>query len=573
MRPVPESHHKRVILILLAAGVVTGFLVWFDNMESPDQVLSATVAIKRAQPGLFSDDPIFGRIGLWQFHSRSFQFLLDVLRTKEEIEDYQPMRLLAGPVSFVYLLGMYLLMYRQCRSWSIAAFVAILSLRVTFTVGRAFWGIGPLGSIEPQGIYIAVIPLLLEIYFRLCRSWKVLLVFALIAMLGDLSLVVAMNLGVLLAVGHLACRKLTWRMVVQSAVGLVMVGAAGVWLLGVGARALYGGEGFTSWGYGLNVLWYALCRSHDGFTAKIAAEALNLADHNVLYPVLLESLFNLGWGVAVLLIPAILSLLRLERFRVHGLRFWTVFAAGALVLALGAQGLSQLIGYRLNDRPWIIDFTQASVLLGLPLYAMVSQALTSLFRLFRTHRLMLRWACAIVMFVWMVPSDNFRPVRHWAYGASAIFTKEPDQPRRAAQLRDRTKQQAELKRIARWAKENIDNDAMFLSDDIKLRFISRRAILVSPETIRLTYYLLPGHLEAQTRRMEQLSRLIHPPTGRADPQAIARFVEEQKQHKMFSKVSGWYVVLDAAVVPDQPGIMQQVFHDDWGTYFKVYFIN
>ena len=95
---------------------------------------------------------------------------------------------------------MYALLYRQTRSWSLSAFVAVLSSAVTYTLGRSYWGIGSLASITPPTLVLAVVPLIVLSYLRYERQWRVLLVFAFIGVCGNLHLVTAANLTIVLLI-------------------------------------------------------------------------------------------------------------------------------------------------------------------------------------------------------------------------------------------------------------------------------------------------------------------------------------------------------------------------------------
>ena len=77
------------------------------------------------------------------------------------------------PFVLLYLCGMYALLWRQCRSSSIAAFVSVLSIAVIPTFGEWFSGIGTLESITPAGLVMVFSPFLMLCYLRTSKNNKI----------------------------------------------------------------------------------------------------------------------------------------------------------------------------------------------------------------------------------------------------------------------------------------------------------------------------------------------------------------------------------------------------------------
>ncbi len=185
MRPIPRTRHLLAVLIFAGASAAAGYMATIDDRLSKTQIGIASVAVKRHEPELFADDPVFGESGRWRFHTPFLQSLLEVILLPTGYQDLTlPFRALTGVAVMIYLSGMYALLYRQTRSWSLSAFVAVLSSAVTYTLGRSYWGIGSLASITPPTLVLAVVPLIVLSYLRYERQWPVLPLVAFIIVCG-----------------------------------------------------------------------------------------------------------------------------------------------------------------------------------------------------------------------------------------------------------------------------------------------------------------------------------------------------------------------------------------------------
>ncbi|MCK4603047.1 MAG: hypothetical protein KAU28_11310, partial [Phycisphaerae bacterium] len=509
----------------------------------------ATVAIKRHQPNLFANDQVFGASGRWRFHTPLHQALLEMILVPSGYQDLTlPFRAIAGVVAMIYLCGMYALLYRQCRSWSISTFVAVLSSAVVYTFGRSTWGVGSLSSITAWTLYLAVCPLIVLALLRHERQWKLILVFGFIGLLGNIHLVAAMNLTIVLLIVYLVRRRFApaaWAMAVVC--GLCALLAVGPYL------------------------WY--CFKLRGEVAVVSMEAvreaLQVADVDVLYPDILRTLKNWFLFAAVLGVPAAVVLPRVERFRVRDLSAWVSLAVGGLFVAFGLHAVSQLIGDVQGKAPPVIDFFHAASLVMLPLYVLFAQALTNIFRMVRTHRSWLRWLCAALMAAWIIPSDNFRLPRHAALDKATMFMKEADKPRRVRKHHDRIARRAELERVGQWARYNTDRNAVFLVDLPEFRMLSRRAIAACTDDLWYAYHLAPARLAEWTARIAEQRALLYPPTGTADLIALQRFADKLAATEMFEEAEGWFVVLRADVTPEKTTI-EEIEPDGWGRFYRIY---
>ena len=556
MRPVPRSRHFVAVLIFAAVSVAFGCAAFFDNHLSESQMNIASSAMKRHRPGLYPHDPVFGPSELWRFQTPSAQVLLELILVPTDYEDLTlPFRLLTAPVVMIYLCGMYALLYRQCRSWSMSAFVAILSCKIAWTIGWSHWGVGSLASISPQAFMQAAVPLIVLAFLRYIDRKHVLLVFLAIGICGNLHLVTAMNLTGVLLIVYLARRKFhpsSWPMALAG-----------------GLSALAGASLYVGYHFGLRMRLGAGSATPD---PAIVFEALRIGGLESFYPDLLKGLLRWLLWVAVLVVPAVAVLSRMERFRVRDLGVWVWFIVGGLWIALGLQGVSQLAGTWTGRFPPVIDFSQAASLVMLPLYALFAQALTNLFRVARRQHRLLQWICAALMIAWMLPSDNLRFVRRQAYALAASVLGEENRPRKFAKLQERRERRREMVAIAEWARweDHTPIDAVFLTGSLEFRMHARRSIVASTDDVKYVFYLAPWRLEEWTHRVRRLARVLNTGPRFADTEQIARFAGDLAARDEFDEDAPWYVILHASIAPDRQGVLEEVPSDQWGDHYRLY---
>lgn len=556
MRPRPPRRHHLAIIIFAAVAITAGYFAMLDDRLSDTQVHVATAAQKRHQPELYPTDPVFGPSGLWKLHTPALQGILELTLIPTGYEDLTlPFRMLTGVSVMVYLCGMYALLYRQCKNWSIAAFVAVLSCTVVDALGGSSWGIGSLASITPAGLVRALIPLVMLSYLRYRGQWRAVLVFAFIGLCGNIDLVTAMNLTLVLLVVHLAdggFRPKQW----LSALGCALAAAVGA--------APYAG-------YYLSLKHSMTLPGAEPATAETIQRALELARPDVLYPQLLAPLLYWLLLAAVLAVPAVIVLARAERYHTRNGRLWIWFIATALAVSLGLHGLSQLAGSVRGRVPPIIDFVRASSLVMLPLYMLLAQGLTNLFRLFATQRWLLRWACAALLILWIGPAENLRVPRHALAEAVTSTLEEDDKPRYVRRHREQRQQQDELLAISRWARENTPRSSVFVTDMLQFRMRSRRAITASRGDLVYVFYLTPHRLDDWSERVRRQQRQVHsPPTGQVEPAAIRAYASDLARDKLLTTAEQWYVILDANVSPIEQGPLQPVVSEKWGRSYRLY---
>ncbi len=553
MRPIPHTRHLLAVMIFAGVSAVAGYMAFIDDRISTTQVDVATVALKRHQPDLLKNDPVFGDDVRWRFHTPFLQSLLEVILLPTGYRDLTlPFKLLTGIVVFIYLGGIYGLLYRQCGSWSISAYVAILSTAVTYTLGRSYWGVGPLASITPQTLVQAILPLILLSYLHYERQWRVILVFGFVGICANLHWVTAANVTIVLLIVYMGrhhFRPSCW----PTAAGAL-------------AAALLASAPYTL--YFLHMR-YANVPAEAAISTEAVYQAFRAGNLAILYPDMLKSLLYWLLLALVLLVPAVGVLSRVERFRVRDLSVWVWFAVGAFFLSLAVHGLCQLLGVIQGKAPPFIDFARAANLVMLPLYILFAQALTNLFRLARNQRPVLRWACAAFMVAWMLPSDNLRVARHLGYNMATAFMEPDQKPPRVQEIISRQQRKQELTAIAQWAKDQSHPDAVFLVEKAEFRMMSRRAIAVSGEDVKYYYYVTPWRLEQWLGLVNRQKAVLRSPTGTADSEAIVNFVRDLRASGR-QNVPQWYVILRTKDAPANPGEMLPIAQPEWGEYYRLF---
>jgi hypothetical protein len=548
------------VIILAAVSAAYGYFAFLDNDLSETQINIASAALKRHQSNLFPCDPVLGESQLWRLHSPVFYGLLELVLLPTGYEyPSLPFRLMAPVTAMIFLCGMYALLYRQCRSWSVAVFVAVLSSAVTNTLGNAFWGAGPLELVTPMGICIALTPLVVLSFLQYAGStdapdrhqWRLLLVFACIGLMGNVQLIVAMNLAAVLLITYLG------RMRFRLSSLPVAAGCAAAAVIGAMPYICY-----------FLTLRAQLAAPGVQVSQKALSESLRIGYFAALYPELAKSLLRWLVYVVLLCIPAGAALIRLERFKVRELSSWVWFILGSLFVSIGLHGAGQLSGMAEQPGPLIVAFLQASAFVMLPLYVLVAHSVTNLFRLVVVHRGLVRWACAAAMAAWLIPSDNCRIARHMAYDVTTMFMDEAEKPLRIQQLHAKRAEHAELQSIANWAR-NTDRNSVFITNRNEFRMMARRSIDIHRDDVSYFYYLAPWRLGAWLDRLERQGKLFQKPPDVSD---LVRFRVYLSKQQDFAEASDWFAIFPVALAPVGADKLLVRSAGSWGKYYRLYCI-
>jgi len=343
MKALHKPRHAAAVLILAGVAGAYGFLARYDRHLGADQVRLATVAVKDHRPMLYGHDPVFGSGGPWRGHSPLFQAMLKLALVPTDYQDLSlPFRAMVPVLALVHLLGMYALVYRQCRSWAVSVFIAVLSSTVTVTLGGYVWGVGTPATVTPAGLCQSLWPVVVLGFLAAVDAgawrrgnefdpdrarvglgrWKLPAVFACIGLLGNVNLAAAMNMVLVLVAVYLAGRRFSpraWPM----ALGCVLVAAAAA-----APQAWY-----------LLVLRYSPGQGGHASLSTVF-KALGEAELPVLFPMVAGALVDWLLVCAVLIIVAGAVLIRLERFHAPNVGLWVGMLAAAVVVSVGLTGLA-----------------------------------------------------------------------------------------------------------------------------------------------------------------------------------------------------------------------------------------
>lgn len=566
MRPVPQSRHLLATLLLAAAAAFYGYLAFNDDRLSDSQEYTLTGALKLLNPDLLAHDAIYGLSGLWRLESPLFQHLmLGGLELTGPEDLTLPLRWAVGPVTLVFLLGMYLLLWSQTHSWSVSVVVAIMSATVTPAIGGASWGVGSLGSITASGLVMALVPWVALAFLRFREDWRLIPLMGAAGLLANLAAATAMNLVLVLLLTYVMRHR-------REPKAWLRAGASG---LAAAAAALP-----YAWRY--FVLAERLAVGAGRYDVQAAHEAL--AGWGVMYPQVLGELLSWPLFLFLLVVPTALVLYRIERFSIPGFAFWSWLLAAVIFVALVLHGLGQLLAQLLGQRPPVVMLVWASALAMLPMYVMLAQIITSLFRLTRQNRQLVRWAVAALVLGWVIPSANFRVARYAVLETINVFVDERAKLRRVQHNRLRLQRKAELAAIGMWARspEGAHPEAVFLCHEVAFRVAGRRSIVAGRDDLFFLFRFAPWELGRWKQRVDRQSALLFAPAG-PDGRAIAGYIrgltapagpgqpasgEAAATH--YAAVPEWYVVYPGLEESPNDPYIEPVFLGRFRTVFRVH---
>ncbi len=553
MRPVPRSRHLVALAVFVAVAGLYAYLASADYRMDDEQYHLATAALRREKPELLRTDLVYGRTRMWQAHPPMFVAILETILSPSGYRDLTlPFRVLVGILTLVYLGGMYALLRRQCGSWSVSAFVAVLSSAVTRAMGGSYWGIGSLGSITPAGLCIALMPLVILAFLKYADRWRVLLVFAAAGGLGNLHVPTAVNLTIVLLIVYLSRRRFAlsaWPVALACAICAAAAAVPYAWYY-LALRKSIMLSGLT-------------VGSDQAMTAiEIAAAAVVYRPAELMKPAI-----NWLLQISVPAVASVVVLSRAERFRTRDLGLWLALAAASVLVGFVGYGVAYVVGLFREVPGPSPDALEATRLAMLPLYVLMAQAITNLFRMLHSHRALVRWGCVALTAAWIMPSDNIRVLRHAALDTATMFMDEVDKPGNVQRHHEHSNRQRELVAVTDWARRESDLSAVFITDRIEFRMMARRSILFGEEDISYIYRLAPQQLGQWQRWTLRQHLLLYGPEA-GDPKALAELVNELAAMADFAAVKEWYIVLP---MPAQnvPG-KEIKCENRWGAHYKLF---
>ncbi len=554
MRPAPKARHFLGILILAATSTVAGLLALCPSELTAEQINVTVNAVRAVEGDVYARDPVFGRSGLWRFQTPVWQwYLRQSYRATGLTGVHLAFASLVGPLSFVYLVGMYALLWRQCRSWSIACFVAVLSTTMITVIGGSRWGLGTAEGMTADTVYLAFVPLLIWAFLERMDRPSVLWVFLAAGLLANVHVVTGMNLTLVLAVMLLGHWQLSWRGWALALLGgLCAAGAASpfLWTYVAQRAAMVSAVSPADW--------------------AAVAGSFRQGNLAVLYPEMLRTATEVPAVIYLLAlwIPAMGLMIRFDRFRVRDLHVWVWMLVAAAGVGLLLHGVSQAAGVLRGAAPPVIDLVHALRFTLLPLYVLLAESLSHLFRM-RFSRGVLRVSLTVLLAVWLVPSPNLAVARHWVADTVADMTAKAEQFEGVQKRRLRRQRNAELRAVAEWLAEHSARDARIVCNRASLRLWSQRSLVACPTDLRYFYYITPDRL-AEWGRLVAAQRGLSPRRGQ--PLDLLKVRQFARRHE------AGYVVLPAGRGPETETDADRIEglriirdpQQRWGKFWRLY---
>ena len=558
MRPVPVKKHHWAVLVILAVVAINTLVTFRQKHITGDQSNLLAEVYKRQDPSLYSSDGVFADSGAraaWRLHLPAWQSVLAAaIDFAGPAEPINALRLLGAGMLLLYLLSMYVLLYRQTHSTSVATLVAVVSMAI-FSTSRPYWGLGPIFTVTPASMYLSVVPLLAIGFVRTHRKPAVLAVFFAAGLCGNIHFTSAVNLTAVMFVAMLGLGRLKPAAWARAAASLA---AAAIGAL----PAIY---------------HYYVTFSPTGTFALPAMTWQSLrtvlahSGTNVLYPeVLIEALRWLPVACA-LVAPVIIILCLAGRYRASNLGEWLGMLIAAVFVAFGLHGLVQAAVRWFSPAsggPVLIGLFESLRLAMLPLYVLLAQATVHLLRMTHKHRAWVRVTAGLLAAVYLGSSYNTRPIRHMVTDAVAGVAKRDTFSRH----RLRREADAELREVASWASRHTAEDALFISSRAEVRLYGRRSLPACPADLPYILHLWPERACEWDETLIAQRRLLKPSrTARADAGNIVEFVDGYRRRQRLQDVP-IYILIRAKSAPTPNDRIEQIDspNEKWGGHWKLF---
>ncbi len=554
MRPVPSQRHYWAVLILVATVAANAAISSLEVVLTPSQANLLCESYKAQDSSALPNDTVFGSgSSLWRLHLPAWQSVLaSAVRvagwfTHDPVQiPHLAILLLAGLSLLLYLLSMYWLLYRQTRIWSVSVLVAILSTAI-FSPRQPAWGIGPAFAVGPEFLYRALIPLIALLLVRWRHSYLVVAAFFLAGVWGNFEPVSGVTVLLIMLIGFLASRRFRPLALLQGLLGLL----AGVIAL---SPAIF---------YSIATFYYAGAKLVRMPLADLR-ETLLAGGVDVLYPGLLADTLRFLALAAIIGTPSLIILFRLGRYRVRDISLWVWLTAGAVVVSLGLQGLMQALAVLTGRVPPCLEFIAGLPIAMLPLWVLFTQAMVSLIRISRTHRLWTRLALAAFAVIFLASSRNVAPLRHRVDMAMGTESSE----RHSTALAEA----AEMQAIGRWA-ATTGPGSLFLTTESEPRYIGRRSVWVNPADVLYFFHLQPQALPEFGDMLDRLNDLLRPAKSSHVDSPVLVAQGQQLQRGLFMP-GEVYAIVQTSQAPPADEHLQPVADPagQWGKFWRVYHV-
>ena len=554
MRPVPVKKHHWAVLVILAVVAINTLVTLRQEHITGSQADLLAEVYKHQDPSLYSSDSVFAGEA-WRLNLPAWQSTLAwAIEFAGPDEPINAIRLMGAGMLCLYLLGMYVLLYRQTHSTSVATLVAVASMAI-FSTSRPYWGLGPIFTVTPASLYLSVVPLLALGFVRTHKKPLILVVFFLVGLCGNIHLVSAVNLAVVMFIAMLGLGRLKPK----------------AWIRGAGALAA------AIAGASPAIYHYYVTLSPAGkfalptMTWQGLRTVLNHSGMNVLYPeVLIEALRWLPVACA-LVAPVIIILCLAGRYRASNLSEWLGMLIAAVFVAFGLHGLIQATVWWFSPAsggPVLIGLFESLRIAMLPLYVLLAQATVHLLRMTHRHQAWVRVTAGLLTAVYLGSSYNTRPIRHMVTDMVAQTSKRKTFSRH----RLRSEAQSELRRIASWASLSTARDALFITNKAEIRLYGRRSLLACRADLQYMLHLQPERACEWDETIIAQRKLLKPSRAtQTDANKIVEFADEHRKRRRLADVPTYFLI-SAKSAPLPNDRLEQIDPHDkkWGKYWRLF---
>ena len=566
MRPVPSRKHHLAVLVILLVVVANTAITFQEKYIQDDQANLLVETISQRSPELYRYDSVFSHqhgVNPWRIHLPGWGTILRAVQWLAGSKDpLDALRILGAFMLLLYLMSMYILLYRQSHSTTVAVLVALLSMSI-FSTARPYWGMGPLFTVVPANIPLIFIPILAWGFVRWHRRWSILWVFFGIGLIANIHASSAFYFAIVIILAMLFLdggRLSTW-IKAAFAIPLVAIGASGaIWY----------------YFHNLTICQFPTFRELFALQQRIADVEVN--SFYYFYPQVIVEI--LRWlPVAVMLaIPSVIILARQGRYRADNLDAWVWLLVAVLVISIGGHLLWNLAGKKFPALP-TVNFFEAIRFAMLPLYVLLAQAIVQLIRMSQTHRGWITSILTILSLAFIGSSYNTLEIRRMVRDTIATISGKHALPHYLAQRQ----REEELQRIALWARRNTPSDSLFITDRATFRLFARRSITASPADLPYWLYLAPYRLNQWTKLIVKQHKLLHSSQGSTAVPEILKFIHTYLTVKDISPSlisttfnsdtpRGIYLLIRTTSAPKSTRNLKEIPppNNQWGQYWRIF---
>ncbi|NLF31284.1 MAG: hypothetical protein GX591_10410 [Planctomycetes bacterium] len=547
MRPPPRPRHLVAVLVFAGVAAIGGLLAFGETRLDDRQVAMATGAVRAVHEDYYPHDVVYGSDALWKLDNPIWRwYLRETFRATGRGEAAWVFAVAVGPLVFVFGLGMYALVWRQCRSWSLAVYAALMAMVVIHLADDVHWGLGPRWTVTPATVALAAVPWAVLGLLTFGGDAAVLWVFLGVGLLGNIHLVTATNLALVFAIVVVGRGRASPRSWMLAAAGLLCAAGAASPVFRyqtVQAAAFSGAGPWSHWRV-------ALAAESDPIGQNLGA----MVSRALEFP-------SMGYLLALWL-PAVAVTVRCERYRVRDLGAWLWMLLGVFIVGGVLHGLIAWSGASGDLSAAALGFPQALRLSLLPLFVLAAQAVSHLTRSWGAGRVV-RTGLTVLMILWLLPADNVAVARH-AVQDCFVGGRDDEKPPAVQHRIERRARDRELRAICRWLRRNTPTSAVIACEDPHARLWAARSLVACQADRHYVQVRTPDRLEAWAARLQDQREALSPRTGGAvEPAALDRFGLQY---------GAAYIVVDAASVSaaSMSGGWVKDPSGRWGAYLRLY---